>query len=340
MKKKLLPTLLPPVVDRLAFTVQVPSAAQKAVENRLTALITELQGATACNLRLSSARYQRAYRLPLTVQESCRIDIRHRASAQSQRMGFLRLEYNPAKVGELGDQHVKRYLKELLGPKHFTQLGDLAFITRLDVAQDVAHAHLSDLFAHSSQLKSGVWYDQHGQPQTLYLGSAKQGPIFFRLYDKRAEQAAKGQSVPDHPLLRIEVQFRPRRLLNQRDGGDIDALITRAFSSVHLLAVNRCEEPSTDLTWTLFLDSARLRGLQAALRLLPADLRHTYSAHLKNLAAVDWWSADKLRRHCAQAIRHLGIFPASFLADQVRQRPVSSRPRRPRSTATATQGAL
>jgi hypothetical protein len=334
MKKKLLPTLLPPVVDRLAFTVQVPTAAQKAVESRLTALITELQGATARNLRLSSARYQRAYRLPLTVKESCRIDIRHRDSEQSQRMGFLRLEYNPAKVGEIGDQHVKRYLKELLGPKYFAQLGDLAFITRLEVAQDVAHAHLSDLFAHSSQLKSGVWYDQHGQPQTLYLGSSK-GPIFFRVYDKRAQQAATGQPLPDYPLLRVEVRLRPSRLLNQQDGGEIDALITRAFSSVHLLAVKRCEEPSTDLTWTLFLDSARLRGLQAALRLLPADLRRTYRIRLKNLAAVDWWSADKLRRHCAQALRRLGIFPASFLADQVRQRPVRARPRRPRPVAAS-----
>ena len=337
MKKKLLPTLLPPVVDRLAFTVQVPSASQKAVENRLTELMKDLQGRTERNLRLSSARYRHAYRLPLTVQESCRIDIRPRASEQSQRMGFLRLEYNPAKVGDIGDQHVKRYLTDLLGPKLFRQLGELAFITRLDVAQDVAHARLSSLFACSSQLKSGAWYDQHGQPQTLYLCSA-QGPIFFRIYDKRAEQAAKGQSVPDHPLLRIEVRFRPSRLLNQKDGGDIDALITRAFSSVHLLSVARCEQHAADLTWTLFLDSARVRGLQAALRLLPADLRRSYCARLKNLAAVDWWSAEKLRRHCAQAIRRLGIFPASFLADQVRQRPVRARPRRrrPRSTATAS----
>ena len=224
-------------------------------------------------------------------------------------------------------------------PSYSPSSARFAFITRLDVAQDVAHAHLSDLFAFSSQLKSGVWYDAHGQPETLYLGSAK-GSIFFRIYDKRAEQAAKGQPVPDHPLLRVEVRLRPSRLLNQRDGGEIDALITRAFSSVHLLAVKRCQQSSSDLTWTLFLDSARLRGLQAALRLLPRDLRRTYSARLKNLAAVDWWSPDKLRRHCAQAIRRLGIFPASFLADQVRQRPVSSRPRRPRPAANVSQGAL
>ena len=334
MKKKQLPMLLPPVVDRLAFTVQVPAAAQKPVENRLTALMKELQGATERNLRLSSARYQRAYRLPLTVQESCRVDIRPRESDTKPRSGFLRVEYNPVKVGELGDQHVKRYLKDMLGPKLFRQLGELAFITRLDVAQDVSHARLSSLFACSSQLKSGVWYDASGQPETLYLG-AKKGAIFFRIYDKRAEQAAKGQSVPEHPLLRIEVKFRPSRLLNQKDGGEIDALITRAFSSVHLLSVKRCQEHASDLTWTLFLDSARLRGLQAALRLLPSDLRRTYGARLTKLAAVDWWSADKLRRHCTQAIRRLGIFPASFLADQVRQRPVSSRPRRPRPGAAS-----
>jgi hypothetical protein len=80
MKEKQLPMLLPPVVDRLAFTVQVPSAAQKPVENRLTELMKELQGRTERTLRLSSARYRHAYRLPLTVQESCRVDIRPRDS--------------------------------------------------------------------------------------------------------------------------------------------------------------------------------------------------------------------------------------------------------------------
>jgi hypothetical protein len=98
MKKKQLPMLLPPVVDRLAFTVQVPTTAQKPVENRLTELMKELQGATERNLRLSSARYQHAYRLPLTVKESCRIDIRPRESDPNPRTGFLRIEYNPAKV--------------------------------------------------------------------------------------------------------------------------------------------------------------------------------------------------------------------------------------------------
>lgn len=300
--------LLNPVVDRLSFVLYLPDYAEEQTAKNLATLAHKI-GPDA--KRFASSRYQLNYRLPLPPDQSCIIQAKPRQSG----MAFMRVDYNPAKVGPGGDKKVRGYLEKVLGEMLFPKLDKFALITRLDLAIDIDHVHIRDLLVSVAGIRtSGVWFGANGEPQTLYIGKRNR-PIWFLIYDKRAEKEAKGDAALAHDRLRVEVRLAGKYLRNQAHPTDIASLMQSAFSSVKIIAVPSYPRDPKEYVWGLFLDSARLRGLQAALRRVPSRLRQQYSDRLAKTAAVYWWTPRSLQKLCAGSVQQLGLFPISVLGN-------------------------
>jgi hypothetical protein len=300
--------LLDPVVDRISCVLYLPDYAEKRTAKNLADLVRQI-GSDA--KRFASSRYQFNYKLPLPPDQSCIIQAKPRKAG----MAFMRLDYNPAKVGPKGDQKVRHYLEKILGKKLFPDIEKFALITRLDLAIDVDHVPVRDLLVSVDGIRtSGVWFGANGEPQTLYIGKRNR-PIWFLIYDKRAERQAKGAEALPHDRLRVEVRLAGKYLRHQAQPTDIASVMLRAFSSVRIVAVPSYPQDSTEYVWGLFLDSARLRGLQAALRRLPSRLRKQYTDRLTKTAAVHWWTPRILQKLCTGSITRLGLFPISVLGN-------------------------
>lgn len=302
-----------PVVDRLSFVMRIPDYSQDKTAKNLSALVQKEIQTGAAVKRFGSGRYQQNVRLPLSHSEHCVIQAQPRSNHANA--SFLRVEYNPAKVGTAGDQQVRQYLQAILPKKLFRKIEQYVLITCLDLAIDIDHVHVRDLLVYAARIgTSGIWFGVDGQPQTIYIGNGK-GGIQFRIYDKRAQLQDTGGQAIDHERLRIEVRFRSTYLRRQKNPADIDSLMCKAFSSVNIIAVPPYPQDSTQYVWGLFLDSARLRGLQAALKRLPQRLRKQYQQRLIKTAAVGWWTPDILHRRCTASVTQLGLFPVSVLGN-------------------------
>ena len=101
-------------------------------------------------------------------------------------------------------------------------------ITRLDVALDdhngmldMAQIYAAWLAGHAAahyrtaqpvmpKVTLGSGHDALDRPQTLYFGDPRQGDSGIRIYDKQAEQIAKGQPDPG-PWIRVELVMKDRQ---------------------------------------------------------------------------------------------------------------------------------
>lgn len=82
-------------------------------------------------------------------------------------------------------------------------------VARLDIAADFKNLKMDDLVRRNlKQRRSGMYWDQHGNTQTIYLGDPTSN-VLLRIYDKTAKAKSKGKSVDIEPVTRIETTIKP-----------------------------------------------------------------------------------------------------------------------------------
>ena len=192
----------------------------------------------------------------------------------------LRIELNPAKVNveAVGD------FCQILIPHFCDSIKSKSKVTRCDLAVDVGPIAFNDIGITVSKCSvSQAHWGTDGVIETMYWGASKS----FTAYDKVKEstpihEVPKGDPPPT--TVRFEARLKPENLKFEELN-----TVTNPFDRFLI-----CGWPGfSDLTGTkywfaLFLDSARQRGLKAAMMMLPEKERKTVRRRLKKYAANFW----------------------------------------------------
>lgn len=145
---------------------------------------------------------------------------------------YLKLEFNPEKLGRKGIQKLADWYNETLVHYPFEDVcRDPTAIQRLDVALDVYGVHISDLIIPGIKgYKSKEWRSEQGLLETHYPFSSPGKQSDFKVYDKleelrerrRYSKRLKKKTVYEReflegewPITRIEKSIkRPRASIN------------------------------------------------------------------------------------------------------------------------------
>jgi hypothetical protein len=262
-------------IDKLSITL-TPATQQEAIA--INALVygwlneTEVfqQAAKANGFSLS-----KMIALPSTA-ERVRFDYRREGSEAR----CCRFEMNPSKIGAIGlfDLHARTPLPG--GWNYVVQRGG---ITRIDVAVDIPEMTMDDFLFMAAQGVTTKMWSQSGHLQTVQLGKPKGNSTV--IYSKDQEQIAKGKPFFGPPTVRVERRLRhpAKKWLYQLP------LLENPFAAATLTVSLPGTPPGEKMNqWIMFMDSVRVRGLTAALALLPQERRTRYRKWLKSQGHPVW----------------------------------------------------
>jgi hypothetical protein len=178
-----------------------------------------------------------------------------------------RIEFNPARIGPSGVGYVIALLDSVLleGGRNFFLDGT---VTRIDLALDLNGLSADDAIIRSrGQRKHGVFSDQAGKPQTVYLGGAR---------SSQTAAYTKPNGHGEGNSLRIERRMKPRCL-----GSNLVSL-ANPFPSVQIVHTRALLPCLSGLDAEHFFDSVRVRGFTHVLAKLPPSRSKAIGAVLKD----------------------------------------------------------
>jgi hypothetical protein len=252
----------------------------------------------------SNSRYKASARIPLPlVSDGVKQMVVFEAGPQRPGTASYRLEFNPSKLTAAGmtDLHV------LLGT--FVDADPVVFIaksrvTRCDVALDLPGLCLQNVIVKSSGLrKHGVYSDQHGNPETVYLGTPKSRRVVA--YDK--QPAGGGET-----FLRLECRIKPQCY------GYLLASLDNPFKKVRLIPADFISGVDIGIPWQFIADSIRIGGLKRALRYVDKkrqkSLKHAFAAAQSILPdPAELWAAWPQTLISYGLGKELGAIPITLL---------------------------
>jgi hypothetical protein len=198
----------------------------------------------------------------------------------------LRLEFVPVDLGWHGMAELHASLGMVDGGwGYFIKHGR---ITRLDVTVDIPGVRMDDFLFLPQQALTTMQWNVDGHLQSLVFG--KKSGNQTSIYSRNKKRLAKGQSWSGEPEVRIE-----RRLANlkQQKVSSLPSL-SNPFTAMQI-TLNLPGPPPDGKAWewSMFADSVKVRGLCAALALLPEERRTKYRKHLA-AHPQPWWNPDAI----------------------------------------------
>ncbi|WP_139802572.1 replication initiation factor domain-containing protein [Aurantimonas sp. 22II-16-19i] len=240
--------------------------------------------------------YKRSYTVPLEgFDDEPRFDYSFHGPLATK----LRFELNPGLLGKDGMNALHASLIVLMpdGWEYALVNGN---ISRLDVAVDLHAVRMDDFLYLPTQSTRKLAWTSDGHLESFTLGTNKGHQTL--VYNKKAEQKAKGKKWDGSTVVRIEKRMKN---LNSKvlDLGKLE----NPFKGT--LLVQNFPPPIPDENqwqWTLFQDCVRFRGLDKALALLPKDRKAKYRKHLK-AHSLTWWDAEMVWANWPQALGPLMV---------------------------------
>lgn len=298
------------IIDKLAFTLQ-PVTDKSHLMDHLGEVLSE-EALADHRLRFDARPFSRGRRYRyagILSHDGAPLCFLQAVPLQERKVAFMRLEFNPAKIGERGLKRVRRLLRHVFLDQYEAVIAK-AKITRLDLAADFDGIRLGSLaVTDAHKRKAGLWLGATGEVETIYLGS-RDSDAHLRIYDKARELREQQHISLSGERLRVEATIANRRFRLS----ELRAL-PNPFAGLVIVDLGTLEtndEPA--YRFQFFLDSCRQRGAHSALRLI-AD-KPTQARYRKCLAGakVDWWAPDALWRGLPQALSGLNLFPARAFA--------------------------
>jgi hypothetical protein len=198
-----------------------------------------------------------------------------------------RFEFNPRKLGESGIDELRAIAVILMngGWEYVVKHGR---ITRIDIAVDIPNTRPENYAILPQQGLTSQKWAVNGKLQTFVLGTKKGNQTI--LYNKKAKRLSQGKKWSGKAAVRIERRLRnpsPYKL----------SLLHKLLNP--FLAAKLLKMPGPPAwekkpwMWSLFTDSVSVRGLPAALKILPAERRTAYRKHLAQ-CAHELWTPDQI----------------------------------------------
>lgn len=215
----------------------------------------------------------------------------------------LRLEFVPVDLGSNGMIELHAALGMLDGGwGYFVKHGR---ITRIDVAVDIPNTRMDEFLFLPPQALTTMQWKVNGELQSIVFG--KKSGNQTSIYSRSAKRLAKGQGWVGKPEVRIE--RRITNLKNQKVSG-LPSL-PNPFSKLQM-TVNIPGPPpgGKEWEWSVFEDSVKVRGLTAALALLPEERRTKYRKHLA-AHPQPWWKPGAIWAQWPVMLNELKIASAN-----------------------------
>lgn len=194
----------------------------------------------------------------------------------------------PVDLGPQGMDELHIQLMSIL-PDGWAYMVQHARVTRIDIAVDLPGVTMDDFVILPQQAMTVSTWKSKGPLESVYVGKSKGNQT--RIYSRSQKRLAKKQSWDGAPEVRVE-----RKLINLKDVTLLDLhVMTNPFASVAL--IDNVPGPPPLLgakkhwQWSLFRDSVHVRGLTAALALLPSAQRTQFRKHLI-AHSKPYWNAD------------------------------------------------
>lgn len=210
----------------------------------------------------------------------------------------LRLEFNPRKLGPLALSELAAILESML-PNGWGDVVHHARITRIDVAADLPNVRMDDLHLIPKKGASEMQWWRDGKLQTFRHGKPNGNQTI--VYSVKQKRLAKGQPHSGLSVVRIERRLRSPAV------GTIAKLgaLENPFAGIAIVSLIPNPPPNQTGSnaanqWSMFEDSVKLRGVRAALALIPEDRRAKYRAHLKSFPKP-WWKPEAIWSHWPEA---------------------------------------
>lgn len=303
-------TVLKPMLDKITLTYPVPSEQHQAIIDKLKSL-AEVKGPYSKLILGSGHKFGRGYKLSVALSvppASKRVVIQVAPKNPAHR--FMRLEFNPHKLGAEGMVFLKEQLGIILLNQHsWADIAASGRVTRMDVAVDIVNLPIDQMvIASDKQGKSHCYYSATGMLETAYLEITKDNESAkTKLYNKgeHLEAQKREQKYGDKPHTRIEVRIDGTKF-------PVAKLWKLKNPLAHLFVTYPAPSvlpPEAPHHWRFFLDGLRVRGREAALSLLPTDtLKGEYEVALDACAKIIW-RPDTLWTYWPTVLQGYGLLP-------------------------------
>ena len=244
------------------------------------------------------------YKLAKRLMLQCLVDVKKAPLLQYAYHGKmadqLRLEFVPVDLGLEGVSQLHAVLTSVVesGWEYFISHGR---VTRIDVSVDVPGVRMDEFLFLPPQAITSMHWKVNGHLKTIVHGK-KQGDQTV-IYDRKEKRLAKGQKWKGPSAIRVE-----RRLVNLKDQKLSSLpLLPNPFAKMQM-TVNMPGPPDEKKSdsWSMFEDSVKVRGLGAALALLPDERRTKYRKHLA-AHPQPWWDPAAIWAKWPEMLKDLDI---------------------------------
>lgn len=218
----------------------------------------------------------------------------------------LRIEFSPIDLGLQGMTalHVNLISQIPDGWAYFQEQGR---ITMIEVTLDIEGIGMEDFHILPAQATASATYKRNGKLETLYLGKSKSNQT--KIYDRGQKRISKGQGWSGPPTTRIERRLKLAKPLQLADLGSLP----NPFADLKIIAsASGCppeeEKSNKAYLWSLFMDSVRVRNLNASLALLPTKKRAMYRKWLAK-HSTSWWQPADIWAHWPNVVAKSALLP-------------------------------
>jgi len=218
---------------------------------------------------------------------------------------FLRLEFNPSKLGPIGLNVFKDRLLEITtGAVTWSDVISAGTVSKIDVAADLLNVQTSTLvFICNVPGKNHVYYGLDGKIETAYLGVKKGKSSRQYVYDKLQEQVDTETTATFDGVHHARAEM-------VHGGGikltNLAKLKANLFERIEVIHPGPAPTGTDPILWELFLDSCRQRGINAALALLDDELAGKFKSQLK-IANVNSWKPKELWDRWGNTVAKSGL---------------------------------
>ncbi len=340
--KSVIPFVLSPVVDRLAYVLPWACGRhddQEAMLNPVRRRIAKAIEAGTCERAYSKgARYRENFRILLDGGSHAFVQVG--ALIPERQKGGIRVVINPAKFDDGDAAQINRVMRRIIG-REYDQLMQRPLINCIDFAVDIQHASLSRmLVSYSNAQRHTVMAKrmaQHCHIEGYNFGSVT-SDYFCVAYDKSAERIhaailnmvkqinRKRGKQENEPLtanaikqmkpkldgievVRVEVRGKKLRGMPLHK---LDSLPNR-FARFRFADLAGAGTQLSPLTERAFLAMCRQDGVKAALE----AFKHTKQARKVHAFwrshQANWWKPEPLWQQACDAVQEIGLFPLAAL---------------------------
>ena len=336
--KSVVPYVLKPVVDRLAYVLpwacgrhDDQEAMLKPVRRRIA---TAIEAGTCERAYPKGARYRENFRILLEGGSHAFVQIG--ALIPERQKGGIRMVINPAKFSDGDAAQINRVMRRIIG-REYDQLMHRPLINCIDFAVDIQYASLSRMLVSYSNAQR-VTVMAKRMAQNCHIEGYNYGSVtsdyFTVAYDKSQErihaailnmvkQINGKRGIQANEMLtanaikqlkpkldgieivRVEVRGKKVRGLPLHK---LDSLPNR-FARFKFADIAGAGTELSPLTERAFLAMCRQDGVKAALE----AFKHTKQA--RNVHAfwrsrqATWWTPEPLWQQACDALREVGLFP-------------------------------